>query len=209
MLISKIKDKFKRQTRNFRHIKIELSHGGNNSEYALLERFAGYLNYQAESTLTNKKYIEKIITKICQSLQTGSIIFIEINKWDILESQEKLIPWFVDEFWIPLIQQCQITTQQKELRRVKFIAVIDSESQLSSKCTNLPYYCCQNNFDSKKMLRLPLNFWTQLDIQEWLDCYSGLQKPASEIDLIAKQIYNKTMNGVPSMVCEALKNIKA
>jgi inactive STAND len=172
-------------------------------EYGLLERVAGYLKIQCKSIPNIKEYGAEIIKKICQSLQSGSIVFIEINKWDCLQSQESIIPWFVDNFWIPLIQESKIFIKEKELRRVKFVTVIDLESQLSTECNNLPYYCCGDSFDYQKILKLPLNQWQQDDIQEWLEIYTGLS--ASKIDAIARNIYLKTMNGIPYMVCGALE----
>jgi hypothetical protein len=203
LFIDKIREEFKRKTGHFKYIKVDLSSSSSYDEYGLLERVAGYLKIQCKSISNVREFGAEIIQKICQSLQSGSIVFIEINKWDCLQSQESIIPWFVDNFWIPLIQESKVFIKDKELRRVKFVTVIDSEYQLSTECNNLPYYCCGDSFDYQKILKLPLNQWQQDDIQEWLEIYTGL--PASKIDAIARNIYLKTMNGIPFMVCGALQ----
>ncbi|NJL64035.1 MAG: hypothetical protein HC903_22135 [Methylacidiphilales bacterium] len=184
LFIDKIREELKRKTGHFKYIKVDLSSSSSYDEYGLLERVAGYLKIQCKSISNIREYCTEIIKKICQSLQSGSIVFIEINKWDCLQSQESIIPWFVDNFWIPLIQESKVFIKDKELRRVKFVTVIDSEYQLSVECNNLPYYCCGDSFDYQKILKLPLNQWQQDDIQEWLEIYTGL--PASKIDAIAE-----------------------
>ena len=199
LCIYRIKKLFEEKTSSFKHIKVELLYGSNN-ELGLLEEIGRYLNVYRSPQDKIEKYISQIIKTICRSLQSGSVVFIEIKKWNCLPDQQKILPWFVKNFWIRLINQYHTTIHQNKLRRVRFIALIDSESQLSPEC--MAY--CNQVFDGQKILRLPLNErWTEEDIKNWLENYSRL--PGSKIDLMAKQIYLKTMNGVPLMVCDAIK----
>lgn len=203
LCISRIREQLKRQTRSFRYLKIEISSSGRYDELGLLECLARYFNLPSESTPNIGEYSQKVIQQICQSLQVGSVVFIEINKWDYLSCQERVLPWFIRDFWCQLLEESRLIAHKNGLRRVNIVAVIDSESQLNKECEALPYYCNPDEFDSKKILKLPLNQWTEDDILEWLERYGCL--PASQIDVMAKQIYLKTMKGIPLMVCEALK----
>jgi hypothetical protein len=203
LLIYKIREKLERKTRSFKHIQIEISTNNSYSESGLLTNIAGYFNVPFDEIDNLTQNTQKIIHKIGDSLQSGSVIFFEINKWDCLPEKNRLLSWFTQEFWCSLIDKCKLITQEKKLLQVKFITVIDSESHLDEGCLDLSLCCTHDNFNSQKILKLPLSEWRQEDIQEWLEYYSGLPEP--QINFKAKQIYAKTMNGIPRMVCNALR----
>jgi hypothetical protein len=203
LLIYKIREKLKSQTRSLKHIKVEISSNNSFDEFGLLASIGGYLSISLTDDSNLIDCVNIIIQTICQSLQSGSVIFIEIKKWDCLPYQDKILSWFIEDFWCSLIHECQVVATQKQLLRTKFIAIIDSESKLAPECKQLPCYCTQDDFTHTKILTLPLNIWELEDITTWLEYYSGL--PAPQINLKAKQIHQKTMNGVPRMVCNLLE----
>ncbi|NJM20449.1 MAG: hypothetical protein HC907_17935 [Richelia sp. SM1_7_0] len=203
LLIYKIREELKSKTRNLKHIKVEISSNNSFDEFGLLASIGGYLSVSLTDDTNLIDCVNLIIQTISQSLQSGSVIFIEIKRWDCFPYQDKILSWFIEDFWCSLIHECQMVATQKQLLRIKFIAIIDSESKLAPECKELPFYCTQDDFTHTKILTLPLNIWELEDITTWLEYYSGLSAP--QINLKAKQIYQKTMNGVPRMVCNLLE----
>lgn len=203
LLIYKIREELKRQTRSIKHIQVEISSNNSFDEFGLLASIGGYLSISLTDDSNLIDCVNLIIQTICQSLQSGSVVFIEIKKWNFLPSQDKLLSWFIEDFWCSLIHECQVVATQKQLLRIKVVAIIDSESKLAPECKQLPCYCTQDDFTHTKILTLPLNRWELEDITTWLEYYSGLSAP--QINLKAKQIHQKTMNGVPRMVCSLLE----
>ena len=203
LLIYKIREELQRQTRSIKHIKVEISANNSFDEFGLLASIGGYLSISLSDDNNLIDCVNLIIQTICQSLQSGSVVFIELKKWNCLPYQDKVLSWFIKDFWCSLINQCQIVATQKQLLRIKVVAIIDSESKLAPECKKLPCYCTQDDFTHTKILTLPLNIWQLEDIVTWLEYYSGL--PAPQINLKAKQIHQKTMNGIPRMVCNLLE----
>ena len=204
-LISKIRDNFTRKTRHFRHLIIEIQPATCIDEFGLISLFAGYLNVKVESIVNKREYVNRVINKVCKSLQSGSIVFIEIKKWSDLQEQERILEWFIKDFWSYLIDECRSTIQQKDLLDVRLLALIDADIVLNDECSNLPCYCTLDDFDSKKILKIPLKDWEQEDIQKWLARYGGLSASRTQISQMAEKIYLKSRRGIPRMVCEVLQ----
>ncbi len=199
LCITRSKEILSTQTRDFRSYPIQLTSESRLDELGLLKRIGDYFNVDFISD--SREYALEIANTICQSLQSGSVVLLEINKWEDISNQRENLQWLLKYFWTPLVQQLQIISQ--DYRRFKVVILIDSENELDPEFKALDFYCKKDDFDSKKILQLPLNIWTKEDIQNWLECYSGFT--ASQIDFKAKQIYSKTMNGIPKMVCDALE----
>ncbi|NJP12238.1 MAG: hypothetical protein HC866_24530 [Leptolyngbyaceae cyanobacterium RU_5_1] len=167
-------------------------------ERALLDRLAGYFDVQAISELN--QYALAIVNKLCQSLRGGTTIFVELQKWDEVPDQDRVLSWFLEHFWIPLGQQLNAVSQT--YRGFKVIAVIVSDTELSAECLELPCYCKSREFDSQKVVPLPLKNWEEGEIQHWLEIHQELSRSRSET--LAKRIYQKSKNGIPQLVIGAL-----
>jgi hypothetical protein len=195
LCIAGIRDRLIEDCNIFKHCPIDLAgRQGAITEQELLNAIAGY--FQPIDQMPDlSQYAQAIVQKIRLSLESGSIILFELRRWDELDAQGRLLAWFIDRFWVPLSQELPNISQQ--YRRVRFIAIISSESTLSDECLNLPYYCDGNRVEGHKILELPLRNWTEEDLSDWLDRYSGLQ--ASEIDRLAKRIYKASRSGIPQL----------
>ncbi|ACC83232.1 hypothetical protein [Nostoc punctiforme] len=201
LCIKRIQERLGQETGDFKHIEIEFSPEGCLDKVGFLEKLAEYFNasFTKEPEQFEQDCIQLIIEKICGSLQGGSILFMEVRKWDELPCQEDIFQWFITSFWMPLIARLEIVSQTH--RRVKFIGAIVADAEFSSSCIDFDYLCLGEN--PPKMLVLPLQFWTVDEIQEWLECYPGLDNPRS-IQL-AKRIHRASQKGIPSLVCTALR----
>ena len=169
-----------------------------------------FLNYLAEKFSAQScdeitTYTNKIINKICDSLRSGNILFIQIDICDFT-SQDTFLDWFVQQFWCKLLEKLPEITQKYPL--IRFVAVL-------SVCGSMPQdfllsdLCCKSNkFDSKKILDLPLKRWTEEEINNWLFNFSGLTATnigvtTEEIKRMAYNIHQAT-KGTPDAVYNQL-----
>jgi len=200
LCLTTIRDRLTQETRDFKPFPIDLaSRHSEENEYGLLNAIAEKLQ-PIEAVPDLEQYARLIIKKICSSLQSGSVVFFELKKWDDLQSPARLLNWFIDRFWLPLIEE--LPTIAQNYRKVRFVVVVSAEAPLSEDFQNLP--CCdRHNFDCRRMLELPLDCWTQDEIADWLDMYSGL--PANRIDRLARRIYRISNEGIPELVRSKLR----
>ncbi len=156
-----------------------------------------------------EKYAQKIVDIICQSLEHGSIIFIDLNIYD-LSYDNQFLNWFINSFWRFLVGKLSIVRNKCPL--VKFLAVVSVGSSVPRNSLSSENYCTKQKFDSEKILKLPLQKWTETEIRTWLKTYSGLyasnvgrtdQEIEQMIEQMAKSVYQVT-KGIPIEVYREL-----
>ena len=158
--------------------------------------------------------MELLIEKIANSLQRNSVLFIEINCDIDRESDvDPLIPWFVDKFWKPLsdkFNKQEITgSKNKKYTGIKVVAVISSNLKINKRFLTESLSRYHNNdcscFEWDKLVKIPLENWTENDIKKWLFEYSHPSLTEDFIEEKAYRLFNESSNGVPRLVCDALE----
>jgi len=197
LCLQRIRDEFKGGTGNFMPYDLEFYSGEALNEYGWLEKLGGYFGLTASSR--PEELAKSVIDKVCQPLKSGSTVFLEIRKWDDLPCQEETLAWFIEHFWIPLVE---CLNDRKRYPRVKFIAVIVVDAELSPACFEKKCLC-EIETAPFRWRQLPLRNWTQEEIQEWLECYPGIGNPRS-INL-SQRFFRASRQGIPIMVCQALE----
>jgi hypothetical protein len=197
--IARIRELLKESTRDFKYYPVELTPSSQLNEQGLLDLLAQYINIEP-STDDLAQYAKTIIQKICGSLQSGSIVFIEFRGWEFIHHKTGIISWFINNFWIPLIGELQ--NIKKNYRKVKFIALIVADHCIPAESVPKTLCCTRDTFRAEKIIELPLQAWTREEVQDWLESFSGLE--AHQIDRLAEKIYNSSNGGLPVLVYEAL-----
>jgi len=197
LCLLEIKDRLQSNTRDLKSFPIEFSADTELNHIGLLNRLASHLGIEPMSE--PMEYSSSIQQAIVRSLQSGSVVLIEIHKWDALPLaiQREVLCWFLEQFWQPLV--AQLPTIATTYSRVRFITILVVEDEIALDCQE--YCCLHDEYDGQKIIDLPLQDWTENDILGWLD-YLGLPKQQSEG--IAKRIY-KASRGIPELVCSALR----
>ncbi len=198
--IAQMRDFLKKETHpnNFRYFPIYLSKETQPNEYGLLNRLGGHVGIQFCSA-DLERHAQEIIGKICGMIQSGAIVFIVLNEWDILvEMQGSVLHQFLNLFWQPLVNKLPIENK----RRIRFISVITSRGEISPSCREPSFCCTEAKFSFERILELPLRHWKYEDIQDWLETYSGWDAP--QIDLFTQHIYNASMDGIPQLIYRTL-----
>jgi hypothetical protein len=151
-----------------------------------------------------------LIKEIGISLQRNSVLFIHIHCDINHESHvDPLIPWFIDKFWKPLINQVEEITNNQKYTGIKIVTVISSNLKIKERflTESLSHY--HNNdcscFKSDKFVKIPLENWTPDDIQEWLSQYCHPSLTEDNIREKVHRIFNESLQGVPKLVCDSLQ----
>ncbi len=182
-------------------------------ERSLLNAIADYFK-PIEPDPNEQKYAQKIIEKIVESVQGGSIIFFDFSNWDSItdtdnDNDYQLLSWFIKNFCKPLKEKHQDIC--KSYSWVKFLLFISLSSTISESYNELSWFCdsvdnfCNNvnDFESLKIPELPLSNWEETDIDDWLQEVYGLSKLESK--KIAQKIYRLSNHGIPVTVCSKLE----
>jgi hypothetical protein len=151
-------------------------------------------------------YSSEIVTRICQSLQSASVVFIEVDIWQDIAQREDFVAWFLQDFWAALLRHWRQCAQ--DLPKMRLITVIIAASTIPDDCFS-HLRCTYDQAHSEFLLELPLERWQEKDIRDWLFTYSGLINRTigptkEELALMARNIYETSDQGLPSRVWNAL-----
>lgn len=195
--VARIRDMLGDWTQDFKHYPIEFTYRSQLDEESILSHIAHYLDVEPRPDDLDE-YSRSIIRKICGSVQSGSIVFIELRGWELFYHMPDILRWFVDSFWVPLVRE--LPAIALESARVKFVVMVVSDLPVGE----LPpaYTCGRHEFDNEKVLELPLQKWSRDEIKEWLQYFSGWK--AQDIEELAGTIYASSSRGLPALVYKAL-----
>ncbi|KPQ40647.1 MAG: hypothetical protein HLUCCO16_00735 [Phormidium sp. OSCR] len=204
ILTQHIEDTLTNQGQDIIDYPIEFLPGEPKNQEALLAKILGYLG-EAEPVKP-----EQAIAKICQSLQIGSIRVFKIHNWDELQDPYAVLKWFLDCFWLPLIECCQRHCQKEQLVKVQLFALIICQAN-DSEILNQPYYAKHDRYDpcnvrrEESIVHLPLSCWTEAEIKDWMCRFPPpkYRKNLRAIDDLASSFYRRT-NGVPINVVDLI-----
>ncbi len=212
--IQRMKQFLSERTGDFRHYEIGLASGDRLDPWTFMRRLGGYLDCAppgvAEgSPLQLQDYARSLSQTLEGAVQYGSIVLLEIRTWDHLALPGVFLPWFVREFWTPLVQRLPVIIQKNPL--VTVICVVVALTPVQMEAFDPAMQCCDEDFDPAKMLPLPLRCWKQAEIYDWILRYSGLGASAigvapAQIAAMAESVYLASENGKPSQAYQALLN---
>jgi hypothetical protein len=125
--------------------------------------------------------------------------------WDTTGLLERFLPWFLRDFWEPILMTIPGIAAQYPW--VKFVTIIVVRESLSEQLPS-NVYCLKESFDPKKFVELPLHFWSQDDIIQWLYKFGNLMGDpinlsVDQVENLARVIY-KISDGVPHLIQDAL-----
>ena len=168
LLIRRTHDTLTKESDHIKRLQINLLDNHITNEETLLDAIAQFIpNTKKDENPDN--YASNIIDTLEGSLQTGSIIFFELDCWDALgENQDFLLSWFVETFWTPLTKKHNQISQK--YANVKILIFMTTGSSFSQKMKRLPYFCTPSQFCHQKIVKLSLRKkWEQKDITHWIE----------------------------------------
>jgi hypothetical protein len=183
-------------------VPIKLVPGLTQGTHGILQHFANHYNLSIRATSPIPDHIELVVRTICNSLQNGSVLLIQVSGWDYFPDHSSTLSWFVEHFWSYLVSEILTTLKQRDLRKVRVIAVLIADIEVSSDMVDASLWCEGEEFASEKLLPLPLENWTCEDIQECIATVPHLS--GHQIDTMAHAIYQASGCGQPRDVAELL-----
>ncbi len=169
-------------------------------ELAFLSLLGGYLqlNFE-ESNLDRAQHLSEtadcVVKEIAKGLQPGTTVLISLRNWRkiAIDAQPVFLDWFMKTFWCRLV--AAVTEVRKEYSpKVFFVIVVDEA--MSEPCQSSGYFCEDEELDARKIVRLPLGYWTQEDIRRWLAGYS-MKLRNTERDELVSYIFHEKVEDAP------------
>jgi hypothetical protein len=157
---------------------------------------------------------EELIIALCDSLQNGSIRYLNLHIRTEVEQGNTFVSWFIEHFWTPLAVRVVAKAKQEPI--IKFITLISVDFSLPlesfGRLNNMvQQFNTAQQLDSQKNIALSLARWTEADIREWLCRFARILSPKTnlgkaEIASLAEDIFRRSHQGVPPMIHMAILN---
>lgn len=157
-----------------------------------LSRLAGCFAVDMSDGISDVKgFTKTLIDTIVASLVSGNILFLKIDI-ATLSPQNRFLEWFVNDFWGPLIARLPAISSKRP--RIRMIAQIAVDGPIPKACLPEEICCKKTTFNGGKLLTLPLQNWTEVEIAKWIYDFSGLTTQATQLNnesigLMAKNIH--------------------
>ncbi|AKG20139.1 hypothetical protein [Calothrix sp. 336/3] len=199
-----IKKILEEETTDLKYYPIAFTIGGSLDEVGFLQALAGHLGIEAIHT---KDDYDSISKKINHSIENGSIIFIELNKIDLLDKKDSFLCWLLNDFCKFLNNNLIKTCHDKKIGFVRFIVLVSSDDYILDdleECNGLDIFCDGEEFSESQIFPITLSHWSEQDIDTWLQKHSGL--PTNQILSMSKSIHRSSRGGTPKLICEALRS---
>jgi hypothetical protein len=198
----RIRELLRRETSEgrFRYMPVEFQAGERADRIALLRRLGQELGVEPAER-DPQGFSRRVIEKLCGSLQSGSVVMLELRRCDYLSLEPGTIPWVLKDFWSHVIRE--LARVSKDFYEVKLITVLFFDGLPPEDCFAADQCCTLARFKKNKLLKIALQTWTQDDIRDWIARYSGLPLPRPQIDRMAGKIYAST-DGLPTLVVHEL-----
>lgn len=165
---------------------------------ALASRFS-VESLQADSS----KLITLILDKVCKSLVAGNVFLLLVEF--SLRPNDAFLGWFVNEFWCPLVKHLNVHRDEHPF--IKVVGVLAVRNEISKTCLPIDLCCKKQKFDSRKILELPLENWSDREIHEWLSKHSKLSELGygqTQLKTMAETIYAESEKGKPLSAYDSL-----
>lgn len=195
------------QTAHFRSFPVAIMLGDRLDAHTFLTRLGSHLGCPTSTgndEIALRQMINTVLQALCDSLQSGSVYLIELflRQTDSLCSY--FLPWLIEQFWEPLVVMRWPEVLQKN-PLAKIVLIIEVEPALKPVHVPAALVCRSTSFDSTRILELPLQKWTQQEIENWLLRFSGLTTQAigrtpDDVRQLAARIYSTSRGGTPDMV---------
>jgi hypothetical protein len=205
--VERLRSTLHTQTTHFRRLPVAIMLGDRLDAPTFLTRLGSHLGCPPptdNSEVVLRQAVNALFQTLCDSLQSGSVYFIELKLTQANSLCESFLPWLLNQFWVPLVAERWPQVLQKNPLAM-IVLVIEIEQQVQPPHGLEALACTPKAFDSTRILELPLQRWTQQEIEAWLLRFSGLTSPPSnktpdEVRHLAAQIYSVSKKGTPAEV---------
>jgi hypothetical protein len=182
---------------------IEFQPGEHIDKMAPLRKLGDYLGLDQPAD-DPQTFVHQIASKLCGSLQMGSVILLELRRCDYLADVPGVLTWLIKQFWQRLVQE--LATVAQEYYGVKIIALLFFDAELPSETFPADICCTLDQFERRHVLEMTLCSWSREEIRDWITRFSGLTLKRRGVDRMADTVYKAT-DGIPSLVAHQLLDL--
>jgi|GEM_PF-3130405 len=209
LLIKRLQENLRSQSSEFRHLPIGFADGNELDKRGFISRLSKYFGSLGATDQSGdlEEVIDAVLEKLCDSMQTRSIVFVEVKQWHKLPSQKEVFFWLCSDFYPKLASKLTEVISKKSWRRVYVFLVIVSDDFFPDECVQGINYLngveeneCREENDG--VFKVFLENWSQSDIENWLE-FSGL--PDDQLESTASRLYSRSRQGIPAMVRNAIE----
>ncbi|MEP7339955.1 MAG: hypothetical protein ABI977_19610 [Acidobacteriota bacterium] len=193
--VSHIKDVFRYEKRQRRHLKAEFGHQFPLTSEMLLKRFkldlginAGGEDWQADA--------RRIADKLCEDLNLGDLIFIEIVIGKIALHEQNCLQWILDKFWPLLLDKAAGVGAG-----VHCLLVLIAHGRLFKPALPVEFACVRHAHEKTPLREIKPEFWEVDEIEGWLTMHAKLPK-GTDVRSIAEGVWEKRK--LPSLITQSL-----
>ena len=203
LLVKRLREDLDKKASDFKPLPIGFSGDGDLNEVGLLKSMGRYLGLATETSDLDE-LLEQVIETLCDSLQTRSIVFLEITQWERIPEQESVFEWLCKTFYPRLVSKLSKTVAEKSWRRVYVFIIVVSDDLLPNNCLEMTSSLLADDMGDQgnKIFNVEFDNWTQDDIEDWLE-FAGL--PGSELESVANRFYRRSRGGMPSIIRNAIE----
>lgn len=206
LLMMRLQEDLKRKASDFKPYHIGFSADNELNEFGFLKRLSNYLGITSNLNHIDE-LLGQVIERLCESLQTRSIVFLQISHWHSLPAQEQVFSWLCDTFYPKLVSCLSETVRQKSFRRIYVFLVIVSEDFFPDECLeNIgPFMGTATDIqvaENKRIFEVALENWSKDDIEDWLE-FAGL--PDDQLESTASRLYRRSQSGLPLIIRDAIE----
>jgi hypothetical protein len=182
---------------------IEFQPGEHIDKMAPLRKLGDYLGLDQPAD-DPQAFAHQIASKLCGSLQMGSVILLELRRCDYLADVPGVLPWLIKQFWQRLVQE--LATVAREYYGVKIIALLFFDAELPPETFSADICCTLDRFERHHVLEMTLRCWSREEIRDWITRFSRLALKRRGVDRMADTVYKAT-GGIPSLVAQQLLDL--
>lgn len=198
------------QPGKIKYHRVEMSEHNQLTPWLLLKRLGSLLNCPPPATVDQSpdqlsRYVTTVIDTLYQTMEVDNILLLQLAVVADLCSQEAFLSWFLQTFWIPLVHKLPEVVRDRPM--LKCLVVITTEDLLPVLPTSSQLYCLAEQFHGERITYLPLDYWTEQEIRQWLIRFAGLHHhlAVAEINNVAQTIYIRSRKGEPLRVEVSLR----
>lgn len=194
-----------RNDANLTPYRVSFSEGIELNEVGLLKGISKYFGVDTSGSDLDEM-LSSVVNKICASVQTRSILLLEIAEWHRLPAQDQVFSWLCSDFYSRLSSQFATDITGK-WRRVHIFIVVVSDERVSDECLQIcqpfsPIVQDSESTKSERIFNISLENWSKEDIEDWLE-FAGLSEERLVVE--ANRLYEGSVNGIPLIVQTAIE----
>jgi hypothetical protein len=186
LCVQLLKQKFKINWSTLKHHRLEFHDEAQINAAALIAGLKRWLGMDNPNEPPERE-IAMINRELCGQLRNSSVIFVELCFGETLTHCRDFLRWALTGFWAPLVAEAEKVADR--YYPIHTILVIRSAGKVFQADQAQTFRRFDKDFGPHKLLELPLQHWTEAEIETWLRRCEGLELDSEALRRMARRIF--------------------